>query len=70
MITLQLCMYTRKIVLKFIVDSLLRSHLRNVSSCFRVKNTDEILENHSKWTGNLKFGILEFSSKVNNITTY
>ena len=37
MLTLQLCMNTREVVLKFIVDS--HSHLRNVSSRFRVEST-------------------------------
>ena len=35
MITSQLCMNTRKVVLNFIFDS----HLRNISSRFRVEST-------------------------------
>ena len=42
-------------------------HLRNVSSRFKIESTEEMLQNHFKWIGNLWFGILEFSSKVNNI---
>ena len=51
----QLCMNIRKIVLKFIVDSLFIAF--SSAKCFfsfsSRKHCEEILENHSKWTDNL-----------------